>query len=333
MSRSMKFNDEERKGIFAVGQVITKELKWIFREALKPDIGVDAYIEACEFKVPTGKTLALQIKSGKSYFLETNSEGVFYRGDIKHLEYWKNHSIPVLLVLHNPKDSQCYWQVLDNQYIFTNKKTWKIFLPFYQKFDYKNRNVLISIASNYEKYTYNLKNVICFREIMIDLIKRKSWTIYVVTEPGFERRKGIPHYVSLYFLRKSIPAFNPYEHEHDYCFSFTIFGSSRLFESVQKILPWADITYEDSSGNEAEEVLKHIEDLKHYEWYSKFEQGIKTDLNNDLAKIALPELGSYVDFGLYYKATIKINDFGYSFLTVDRHLNSCILNWGDEIST
>ncbi|RYY02212.1 MAG: DUF4365 domain-containing protein [Gammaproteobacteria bacterium] len=327
----MKFNQMERNGVYAVAKAITENLGWIFRELTKPDIGIDAHIEICEYNQTTGKILALQIKSGESYFSSTAEDGVFYRGCVKHLNYWKSYSIPTLVVLHNPKNNHCYWQVVDDQYITKKQKTWTLFIPFYQIFDFKNFNVLFTIASHHKKYNYQLANLRRLKPIMIDLSKGRSWTLHINTDSGFKRRKGIPHHVELHFLRKNIPAFSPYEHESDFFDCFTIFGKESLFESVQKLMPWADITYLNSSGIEADEVSKHLEDLKHYEWWPEFEAEAKSELNGDLNKMTLPELGSRLDVGVGYVAKIKINDFGRSFLILDQHLNSDFLNWGDEI--
>ena len=58
-----RYNTTERLGINAVEQIILKELKWIFREQLIADMGIDAQIEVVCNGVPTGQLLALQIKN------------------------------------------------------------------------------------------------------------------------------------------------------------------------------------------------------------------------------------------------------------------------------
>jgi hypothetical protein len=50
---------------------------------------------------PTGKLIALQIKTGASYFRPKGDDFVFY-GELRHLEYWTRHSLPMFLVLHDP---------------------------------------------------------------------------------------------------------------------------------------------------------------------------------------------------------------------------------------
>ncbi|BBJ39969.1 hypothetical protein SSPO_026870 [Streptomyces antimycoticus] len=42
-----------------------------------------------------GRLLALQIKSGMSWFREAAPEGWWFRPDGEHVAYWLNHSLPV----------------------------------------------------------------------------------------------------------------------------------------------------------------------------------------------------------------------------------------------
>jgi hypothetical protein len=49
---------------------------------------------------PTGKLIALQIKSGESFFKKRGNNYVFY-GEIRHLEYWTKFSLPVFLILND----------------------------------------------------------------------------------------------------------------------------------------------------------------------------------------------------------------------------------------
>jgi hypothetical protein len=58
----------ERSGVFGVGQIVERDLRWIFREQHEQDYGIDAHIEVCNSEGPTGRLIAAQIKAGKSYF-------------------------------------------------------------------------------------------------------------------------------------------------------------------------------------------------------------------------------------------------------------------------
>ncbi|QPB81547.1 DUF4365 domain-containing protein [Pseudoalteromonas rubra] len=106
---------------------------YIFREQSVSDYGIDAQIEVVQDGEVTGKLIALQIKSGKSQFKEKTAEGYIFRGDREHLDYWLNHSLPVLVVLCDIDNKVCYWQAVTAQSITRTRKSWKMLVPFYQR--------------------------------------------------------------------------------------------------------------------------------------------------------------------------------------------------------
>jgi HEAT repeat protein len=124
-----------RMGVHTVGAIVSN-LGWFFREQPISDFGVDAHVEAPNaLGQPSGRLLALQIKAGKRWFQEKLTDGVVYRGSLRHLAYWKEHSLPVVLVLYDPTEKDCFWQVVQEGKIEPTAKGWKIVIPFDQKVD------------------------------------------------------------------------------------------------------------------------------------------------------------------------------------------------------
>jgi hypothetical protein len=68
----------DREGVNAVEGIFLRELGWIFREQTISDWGIDAHVEVTNRSEPTGRLLALQIKSGKSFFRRRGENFVFY---------------------------------------------------------------------------------------------------------------------------------------------------------------------------------------------------------------------------------------------------------------
>ena len=66
------------------------------------DIGIDGQIEFLEHQSSTGKLVAVQVKSGPSFFTHVDGNDFKYYPSAKHVLYWRALNIPVLLVLHNP---------------------------------------------------------------------------------------------------------------------------------------------------------------------------------------------------------------------------------------
>ena len=103
-------------GVNAV-EAIFLSMKWLFRKQHESDFGIDAQVEVVDEEgKPTGQLVALQIKSGPSYFQKRGDDYVF-RGKMKHLDYWERHCLPVLLVLHNPDDDLTLWQRVERHLV------------------------------------------------------------------------------------------------------------------------------------------------------------------------------------------------------------------------
>ena len=100
MARRRATAQTEKLGVNAIERIFL-EFGWIFRRQTEDDYGIDAIVEVVEDGLPTGRLIALQIKSGASYF-KKRGENYAYYGETKHLEYWANHSLPVFVILHDP---------------------------------------------------------------------------------------------------------------------------------------------------------------------------------------------------------------------------------------
>jgi hypothetical protein len=120
---------------------------WVFREQAISDWGIDAHVEVADNKQPTGRLLALQIKSGKSYFKESG-DSYIYRGTYRHLHYWKNHSLPVVLVLHDAETKLTVWRRFDLNDVTFHKKRWSIRIPKTNVLDETARQELLKGVSD-----------------------------------------------------------------------------------------------------------------------------------------------------------------------------------------
>ncbi|MFC5694850.1 DUF4365 domain-containing protein [Pseudomonas sp. GCM10022186] len=129
-----KFNPTERIGVSAVQLAAADEFGWIFREQLVSDVGIDGHLELVVNGEATGKLMAVQVKTGSSYIKKTKSGNV-YSAENKHLEYWLNHSLPVLLLIHEPGENKTYWAEIGESKVNRHEKTWSIHIPEKNVFD------------------------------------------------------------------------------------------------------------------------------------------------------------------------------------------------------
>ncbi|UVM25625.1 MULTISPECIES: DUF4365 domain-containing protein [Pseudomonas] len=135
------------KGVRMVDQIISDDLKWIFRDQRKADLGIDAQIELVSpEKRGTGRLIAAQIKCGPSFLKERTEFGFVFRGKSKHLKYWIEHSLPVMVILCDPADSKCYWQEVSAANTELLAKGWKLIVPFSHVLGADSKNALTSLA-------------------------------------------------------------------------------------------------------------------------------------------------------------------------------------------
>ncbi|MBH5336112.1 DUF4365 domain-containing protein [Streptomyces pactum] len=126
----------DRAGVSRAAYLVTTQLGWLFREQETSDIGIDAQIEVVdEADYPagaprrgTGRLLAVQIKSGTSRFTKSSELGWWFYCDASHIEYWKNHSLPVALMLFEPESEQIYWQHVNEETIVAAGNSYKVFV-------------------------------------------------------------------------------------------------------------------------------------------------------------------------------------------------------------
>ncbi|TVW93716.1 DUF4365 domain-containing protein, partial [Streptococcus pneumoniae] len=91
----------ERIGIHQCG-VIAERNSWMFREQPVNDIGIDAHMEFVVDGKPR-QHLALQIKSGPSWFREKKDNCIIFRNiNERQYNYWTMNSLPCIIVLINP---------------------------------------------------------------------------------------------------------------------------------------------------------------------------------------------------------------------------------------
>jgi len=127
-----EYDPTEHAGIALVQDFFRRELKWVFREQPPPDAGVDVQVETVVEGRLSGKLLGIQVKAGPSYLMERTDSGFVYRGDRDHLDYWRDHSLPVIIALCDLDRELVYWQHVTRDKAEDTGKGWKTIVPFDQ---------------------------------------------------------------------------------------------------------------------------------------------------------------------------------------------------------
>lgn len=147
------------KGVRIVENIIHDEFGWIFREQEgQKDFGIDAHIELVERDRVLGRMLAVQIKCGESYLKKKAKDGFIFTGEQKHLNYFLNYPVPVLITLCHPETKQCWWCEVDPTEMEEAASGWQITVPFTQSLDVSAREKLSRLAGPVKDYIPELRH-------------------------------------------------------------------------------------------------------------------------------------------------------------------------------
>jgi tetratricopeptide (TPR) repeat protein len=145
-SKGRVFDPTERRGINAVDSAVL-DLDWIAREQTVSDFGIDFQVETTTLDgEPTARLLALQVKSGPSYFTSEGKTHVPFYVEEKHIKYWGDHSLPTILVLYDHSRKLLVWALTSSAVKVGKSNGWRIDVPLNQVFDTTVRDEWFEIA-------------------------------------------------------------------------------------------------------------------------------------------------------------------------------------------
>ena len=139
-----------RLGVHGVAMLVHRDLGWKFREQFESDYAIDAVVESAVDGRPTGRVVALQIKSGKSYFSEAApGGGWFMRGPKWHMNRWLEFQMPVLVVLFDPGTGCAYWVHVSPETAKFTAEGYKLHVPATQVLDASAKPQIGQIAERW----------------------------------------------------------------------------------------------------------------------------------------------------------------------------------------
>lgn len=301
-----KYNGSiERSGVQEVGRLIQDELKWIFREQPTDDYGIDAHLEIVSEDKVTGRLIAIQIKTGESYFKEKNDEGYVFRGRIEHLNYWANYSLPVIIVLCDRQKGLCVWEHIDKSKVRSiSEESWKITVPKTKLFGRDSIQELIRIAENKSGYDKRFTSLVLEKAWMEQI--REGNKLLLEAEEWVNKTSGKGS-VTL----KVIDA-NTEEETIVLKWPMVFFPMVSYEDVFPKLFPWADFSIDEEYYQEYDEA--NIDEERYREDEDMYE-----------LKELLPKIRPYntisgeVDC---YRLVLTLNDLGKSFLLMDDYLQN-----------
>ncbi|ROQ04781.1 MULTISPECIES: DUF4365 domain-containing protein [unclassified Curtobacterium] len=86
------------------------ERDWLFRAQPVLDFGIDGHLELQRDGQATARLIAVQVKTGASYFATPTSLGWRHTVSARHAKYWSDGSLPAVVVLVDHERRSAYWQ-------------------------------------------------------------------------------------------------------------------------------------------------------------------------------------------------------------------------------
>ena len=279
---------------------------WLFREQPTHDYGIDAHVEIVNKQRPTGKLIALQIKSGTSFFSEETGGAFIFRTNDAHVAYWVGHSMPVVLILYNPETKQAYWRHISRDTVESTGKNWKIGVPKKSMFEQPEETLLsLSALAQPEPYLRRLNRLRIDRRWM-DLINEGN-------EVRVEFDVWVNKSLSRYQLTISTD-------EEDEIWPMLYSPGLGIEEMLEHFFPWAQFAVDQDAHEEGAEsdwagecyagrdsesgVIYYSQTFG--EWY-KAPKGL----------VPVSEDGETATYILI----LSLNDFGRNFITIDDYLD------------
>lgn len=299
------YDPKAQVGVHIVGKTVEKEMGWIFRNQLEADFGIDAQLEITDpDRVVTGQLIALQIKTGASFFKEPIQfiqDGWIFRPKPKHVRYWKNHCLPVAIVLVDDEKEIAYWQGVSSETLVSTGKGWKIFVP-------KSQVVNASAAAALKCLVRDTGG----SSLRSQLALAKPWMDVASTEEGLWMEAE--QWVNKMSGRSAFRLFTKTDggEQEIHNWPYVLLAGSEIPDVLAKNFPWADISLDQEFYEEYEESQRPIfgeADYLLYEddpfVYEEFDPYDFHPYDISSGELAL------------YRFHLKLNEFGKAYRRVE----------------
>lgn len=290
------------------------ESGWFFREQFVKDYGIDAQVEIVEDNQPTGQLIAIQIKSGESYFSESDEDTITYRPDAKHVEYWLRHDLPVIVTLYSPTENKFYWTPVTKDTVEKTRKAYKIVISKSNLLNSKNCSLLKKVCTQLDVPSYRFKRLLLDLEWM-NLIASEE-IVYVEFQDWVN--KSLPR-TSVKIFCNSDTGYKEITIPQHYWPGHT------SFKILERLIPWADYEMDADSYQEcmwgfyeAECYGGYDKEYNRIHYTESFEDWYESIREHEPSDRIVPfSQDGEVDT---YRVILTLNDLGRSFLKIVDYL-------------
>jgi hypothetical protein len=141
VTKYVKTNITAKKGINFIRTIVEDSGCLFHKIEQENDLGIDCLIEFINDEKPAHKSLAVQVKSGQSYYNKASNECLIPVDS--HYEYWVNYPLAVCGIVYVPELDKGFW-INIKTYLKNNPdaKTIKFLANRSNQFDLQNFNRL-----------------------------------------------------------------------------------------------------------------------------------------------------------------------------------------------
>lgn len=299
-------------GVGLVQFLVNHQLGWLFRSQPEADKGIDAHLEIVDNEHATGRLVALQIKSGTSWFSEATTTGFVFRPETRHVEYWLGHSLPVAVVLADVGKQVAYWQIVTDETVGSAGKGWKMTIPSANTLSMPAASALAA-ASEGDAYTLKLRQLQLARPWMEYLVNGGALTAEV--EEWVNKSSGRAS-LRLQALDESGTIAASHEWPH------IVLPGADYAAELPRMFPWAILSRDaesDAAGVEAGQDQHHSAGTISDQQDERHLGVSAVDEWQDELRLGPAWSDGEVD---HWRLHLGLSDVGRAFLTLDEHLSN-----------
>ena len=300
----------ERRGVHHCGEIAERN-NWMFREQPIDDVGIDAHMEFIESTGKPKQLLALQIKSGSSWFKEKKDNYIIFRYiNERQYNYWTMNSLPCIVVLYNPDDDMCIWEKLTVETIEKTKggKGFLVKVPLNQVFLNDLSNEKLLSFTNLPQHITNYNFLLSQKKFM--QIIHDGGKIRLHSTEWVNKSSGRGEAELIVDDGKSIQKYS-----YPYWFPFTPY--KMVFP---RLFPWANFSADEDFFEENDETL-----WREYHCYYDKEDDEWINVGDTFEEFrrkldpmrSIDHLGEVAE----YMLVLSLNELGRAFLNVDKFVS------------
>ena len=302
----------ERTGVHHCGEIAERN-NWMFREQPIDDVGIDAHMEFIDCTGKPKQLLALQIKSGASWFKEKKDDCIIFRNiNERQYNYWTMNSLPCIVVLYNPDDDMCIWEKLTPETIEKTKegngKGFFVKVPLSQVFLNDLSNEKLLSFTNLSQHITNYNFLLSQKKFM--QIIQDGGIVRLHSMEWVNKSSGRGETELIVDDGKTIQ-----KYLYPYWFPFTPYAMV-----FPRLFPWANFSADEDFFAENDETL-----WREYHCYYDNEEDEWINVGDSFEEFrrklypmrSIDHSGEVAE----YMLVLSLNELGRSFLNVDKFVS------------